>query len=370
MMKAARIRWIALAVLLVLLAATPLWSAKLKDIASFGGVRPNQLIGYGLVVGLNKTGDGNSMRATTVSIVNMLQSMGITIEQRDIKSGNCAAVMVTATLPAFARQGMRLDVTVSSIGDAKSLQGGTLVMCPLRGPDGKVYAVAQGPMSIGGFSAGGGGGASVTRNYPTVGSIPSGALVEREVLFEFNDLNEVTVALDVDDFSTAVDVAAKVNEVLQGDYARALDSRTVNVKVPAAFAGNVAYLLARIEGIDVSPQTTAHVVVNERTGTVVMGADVRISPVAIAHGNLHVMVTANPVVSQPAPMSGGQTVVTRQTNVTVEEGQANLFSLPAQSSIGDLVAALNAIGVTPRDLVAILQAIKAAGALQAQLDIM
>jgi flagellar P-ring protein precursor FlgI len=341
----------------------------LKDIASFGGVRTNQLVGYGLVVGLNKSGDGNSMRATTVSIVNMLQSMGITVDPRDVKSGNCAAVMVTATLPPFARQGQRLDVTVSSIGDAKSLQGGTLIMCPLRGPDSHVYAVAQGPLSIGGFSAGGGG-TSVTSNHPTVGQIPNGGLVEREVPFRLNDLNEVTISLDVQDFTTAVEVAVKINEALHGDFARAADSRTITVKVPPTFEGNVAYLFARIESIDVVMHTSARVVVNERTGTVVMGADVRISPVAIAHGNLHVMITTTPVVSQPAPLSGGRTVVTRQTQVTVAESQAALFSVPAQSSIGDLVAALNAIGVTPRDLVAILQAIKAAGALQAQLEIM
>lgn len=349
--------------------ATPLFAAKLKDIASFGGVRANQLIGYGLVVGLNKTGDGNSMRSTTASIINMLQSMGISVEERDVKSGNVAAVMVTAMLPPFARQGMKLDVTVSSIGDAKSLQGGLLVMCPLSGPDGHVYAVAQGAISIGGFAAGGGG-SGVTSNHPTVGQIPSGALVEREIPFRFDDLEEITIALDVQDFSTAVQVAKKINDLLGGTPAQAIDSRTIKVKIPVSYNGNVAQLLARIELIEVQPDTMARVVVNERTGTVVMGAEVRISSVAISHGNLHVMITSTPVISQPAPLSQGQTVVTQQTTVEVSEEEARLFVLPDQTTIGDLVAALNAIGVTPRDLVAILQAVKAAGALQAQLEIM
>jgi len=355
--------------LLTAIFAAPAQGAKLKDIASFGGVRSNQLIGYGLVVGLNKTGDGNSMRSTTISIVNMLQSMGITVDQRSIKSGNVAAVMVTSTLPPFARQGMKLDIAVSSIGDAKSLQGGTLVMCPLKGPDGQVYAVAQGSVSIGGFSAGGEGD-NVTRNHPTVGTIPSGAIVEREIPFEINNLHEVTIALDVQDFSTAVRVASSINYELGGQPARAIDSRTITVDVPEAYHSNVAALMARIEKIDVNPETITRVVVNERTGTVVMGADVRISPVAIAHGNLHVQITSQPMVSQPGMLSGGQTVVTQQQSVQVSEEDVRLFVMPGQTSIGDLVTALNAIGVSPRDLVAILQAIKAAGALQAQLDIM
>jgi len=360
--------WLAI-FLSTLVVGNQVQAARLKDIANFGGVRANQLIGYGLVVGLNKTGDGNSMISTTKSIMNMLQSMNITVGSRDIKSGNVAAVMVTATLPPFARQGMKLDVAVSSIGDAKSLEGGTLVQCPLRGPDGLVYAVAQGQLSIGGFSAGGGDN-QVTKNHPTVGNIPSGSIVEREVPFKINDLNEVTVALNADDFNTAARAAGAINQELNASLARAIDSRTIMIQVPEAYKNNVAGLLAKIEVVEVTPETAARVVVNERTGTVVMGENVRINPVAIAHGNIHVQISSTPIVSQPAPLSGGKTVVVKQKNVSVSEEKAQLFVLPNQSSIGDLVVALNAVGVTPRDLVAILQAIKAAGALQAQLEIM
>lgn len=364
-------RWtwfFALASIAALLTADVAGAARLKDIASFGGVRSNMLIGYGLVVGLNKTGDGNSMRSTTNSIVNMLASVGVKVEQRDIKSGNSAAVMVTAKLPAFARQGQRLDVTVSSIGDAKSLQGGTLIMCPIKGPDGRVYAVAQGSVSIGGFSAGGEGD-SVVKNHPTAGMVPAGALVEKEIAINLNTLDRVTIALDVQDFSTAQRAAAAINHELGASGALALDSRTIQLDVPEAYAGNVPALLARIESVDVEPETIAKVVVNERTGTVVMGSQVRLSSVAIAHGNIHVKIASMPVISQPAPFSGGQTVVTTQKSVVVSEEAGQLFELPPQTSIGDLITALNAVGVSPRDLVAILQAIKAAGALQAQLEI-
>ncbi|HPQ69970.1 MAG TPA: flagellar basal body P-ring protein FlgI [bacterium] len=361
--------WIIAAALLVAIFAAPVHAAKIKDIATFGGVRPNQLVGYGLVVGLNKTGDGNSMRSTTVSIMNMLTAMGVKVDQRDIKSGNVAAVMVTASLPAFSRQGMKLDVACSSIGDAKSLQGGMLIMTPLKGPDGQVYAVAQGPVSIGGFSAGDQD-EGVTKNHPTVGQIPSGALVEREIPFRIKDLSTVTIALDQQDFTTATRTAQAINDELGGEPATAVDSRTVKVEVPEAYKNQVPQLMARIESLDVQPSRIAKVVVNERTGTVVMGADVRIDPVAISHGNLRIQITSTPVISQPGALSGGQTVVGQQKGVAATEEEARLFVMPAQTSIGDVVMALNAIGVTPRDLVAILQAIKAAGALQAQLEIM
>lgn len=351
------------------LGALPARAARLKDLADFVGVRSNPLIGYGLVVGLNKTGDGNSMRSTTMSILNMLNSVGVKVDQRDIKSGNVAAVMVTAQLPPFVRQGQKLDVTVSSIGDAKSLQGGTLMMCPLKAPDGLIYAVAQGPVSIGGFSAGGGND-TVTKNHPTAGAIPSGALVEREVQLDINNQDTLTIALETPDFSTAARAASSINTELSGTGARAMDSRTIEVQVPEGYKKNVAGLIARIESVDVQTEMPAKVVVNERTGTVVIGSDVRISPVAIAHGNIHIKIASTPSVSQPAPLSGGQTAVTQQKSVVVAEDAGQLFSLPYQTSIGDLVTALNAIGVTPRDLVAILQAIKSAGALQAQLEIM
>jgi flagellar P-ring protein FlgI len=358
----------ALVALIALTLVPPAGAARLKDIASFGGVRANDLVGYGLVVGLAKSGDGNSMRSTTNSILNMLSSMGVKVEQRDIKSGNVAAVMVMAKLPAFSRTGQRLDVTVSSIGDAKSLQGGILVMCPLKGADGRVYAVAQGSVSIGGFAAGGGGD-SVVKNHPTAGMVPNGALVEREVVMQLNNLKEITVALDTQDFTTAARTAAGINHELGGTPARAVDSRTIKVDVPAAYTGNIPSLLARIETVDVVPETIAKVVVNERTGTVVMGSNVRLSPVAIAHGNIHVQISTTPIVSQPGALSGGDTVVTQDTKVVVSEDAGQLFILPGQSTIGDLVTSLNAVGISPRDLVAILQAIKSAGALQAQLEI-
>lgn len=355
-----------------LVMALLLWTAgaqgaRLKDIATFDGVRGNQLTGYGVVVGLNKTGDGNSMRATTNSILNVLSSMGVKVEQRDIKSGNVAAVMVTADLPAFSRQGQRIDVTVSSLGDAKSLQGGTLILCPLKAPDNQVYAVAQGPVSIGGFTAGDEGG--VTKNHPTAGRIPAGALVEREIPLNPNNWQEITVALDMQDFSTAVRAANEINRELGGIPARAVDSRTIKIAVPDAYSGKVPELFARIENVDITTEMIAKVIVNERTGTVVMGANVRVHPVAIAHGNIHVKISKTPVISQPGPMSGGQTVVTEATNVVVTEDRGQMFVLPDQITIGDLVTALNAVGVTPRDLVAILQSIKTAGALQAQLEI-
>jgi flagellar P-ring protein precursor FlgI len=309
------------------------------------------------------------MRSTTMSILNLLASMGVKVDQRDIKSGNVAAVMVTTNLPPFARQGQRLDVTVSSIGDSKSLQGGTLVLCPLKAPDGLVYAVAQGPVSIGGFLAGGGGD-SVVKNHTTAGAIPSGALVEREIQLDLNNLPEVTIALETPDFSTAMRAAAAINQELGGVPAKAIDSRTIQLGVPEAYHRNVAALLARIESVDVQPEAVAKVVVNERTGTVVMGADVRVNPVAIAHGNIHVKITTTVGVSQPPPLSLGTTAVTQQKNVVVSEDAGQMFVLPGQTTIGDLVTALNAVGITPRDLVAILQAIKAAGALQAQLEIM
>ncbi|MDP8224529.1 MAG: flagellar basal body P-ring protein FlgI [Candidatus Lernaella stagnicola] len=362
-----RLAWL-IAIFVTVAFAVPAGAARLKDIADFGGVRSNQLVGYGLVVGLNKTGDGNSMRSTTNSILNMLTSMGVKVEQRDIKSGNVAAVMVTATLPPFARQGQKLDVTVSSVGDAKSLQGGTLIMCPLKGPDSRTYAVAQGAVSIGGYAAGGGGD-SVTKNHPTAGIVPSGAMVEHEVTVMLNALKEVTIAMSSQDFSTAMRAANAINQDLGGEGARAVDSRTIRLTVPEAYKGNIPALMARIENVDVQPETIAKVIVNERTGTVVMGSNVRLSPVAIAHGNIHVKIATTPVISQPGALSGGQTVVTQNTNVVVTEDGGQMFMLPIQTSIGDLVTALNAVGVSARDLVAILQAIKAAGALQAQLEI-
>lgn len=343
-------------------------ASRLKDIVNIKGVRANQLIGYGLVIGLNKTGDGNSSKFTKTSLVNMLESMGVTVDTKSVRTGNAAAVMVTAELPPFAKQGNRLDILVSSIGDAKSLQGGTLLLTPLRGADGNIYAVAQGPLSTGGFAAIAGGN-SVSKNHPTVGIISDGAIVEREVLFEFNSMENLELSLHNSDFSTAARVAAAINQNLGPTVARATDSRTIQVRIPDGYQSNLVSLMARIEGIDIAPDTYAKVVINERTGTIVMGHNVRISTVAISQGNLHIQVRSTPVISQPQPFSAGQTVVAEQQDVSVAESQGEVTLVDSGTSIGDLVRALNAIGVTPRDLVAILQAIKASGALQASLSI-
>jgi flagellar P-ring protein FlgI len=358
-----------LAVLALALAiAAPAHAIRLKDVADFEGVRPNKLIGYGLVIGLTKTGDGNSVKFTRTTITNMLENMGVTVDPKDVKSGNAAAVMITAELPPFSRQGSRIDVTVSSIGDAKSLQGGMLLLTPLKGPDGNIYAVAQGAVSVGGFSAEAGGD-SVTKNHTTVGTVPGGGIVEREIPFEFNNQNEISVSLFSGDFSTANRTAFTINQDMGSDSARAIDNRTIRIKVPDSFRSNLVGLMARIENLEVVPDQSAKIVLNERTGTVVMGANVQISTIAISHGNLHIKVRSTPNVSQPSPLSGGRTTVTTQKEIVAVEESRNLFVVESGATIGDLVRALNAVGVTPRDLVAILQSIKAAGALQASLEI-
>lgn len=354
--------------MLALAMAADAHAVRIKDVATIEGVRTNKLVGYGLVVGLQKSGDGNSVKFTKASISNMLENMGVTVSPNDVKSGNAASVMVTAELPAFARQGMNIDVSVSSIGDAKSLQGGTLLLTPLKGSDGQIYAVAQGAVSVGGFAAEGAGD-SVTKNHPTVGSIPSGAIVERDLPYEFNTQGDLRLTLGTGDFTTVAAAAASINEQIGATIAQPLDSRTIRVQVPEAYRQNVVTLMAQIENIDISTDRVAKVVVNEKTGTVVMGANVRISTIAISHGNLHVRIRSTQNVSQPAPLSGGRTVVTTQGSVSAVEDPGQLFIVEAEPTIGDLVRALNAVGVTPRDLVAILQSIKSAGALEAQLEI-
>ena len=343
-------------------------ATRLKDVADVQGVRPNQLIGYGLVVGLNGSGDGTQAQFTIQSIVNMLERMGINVDPKQVKVKNVASVMVTADMPPFAKIGQKIDVVVSSLGDAKSLQGGTLLLTPLKGADGKVYAMAQGPLSIGGFAAGGGG-ASVQKNHPTAGRIPNGATIEREIPLSLNAKKQIHISLRNPDFTTVVRAVDAVNQLVGQKVAFPLDAETFVVNVPRRYKGNVVGLLAAIENCEINPDHKAEVVLDERTGTVVIGADVRLSPVAIAHGNLSIKITNNPEVSQPAPFGQGQTVVTPNTQVEAEEQKARLLSIPAQNTIGDLVSALNAIGVTPRDLISILQSIKAAGALRAELKV-
>jgi flagellar P-ring protein precursor FlgI len=345
-------------------------AARVKDISNIAGVRDNQLIGYGLVVGLNGTGDGGNTAFTTQSISSMLRALGITVNPKDIKARNVAAVMVTASLPPFARAGGRVDIVVSSMGDAKSLHGGTLLLTPLRAPDGEIYAVAQGPLTVGGFAAGGATGSAVQKNHPTVGHIAAGALVEREVPGQFAGREQVTLTLHNPDFTTSSRLVQTINDQVGETVARALDSGTVQIQVPALFRTHIVEFVSALENMEVIPDTVAKVVLDERTGTVVIGENVRISTVAIAHGSLSIEIKESLQVSQPPPLSQGRTVVTPESDVRVQEEKANVLLLSQAVTIRDLVRGLNSIGVTPRDLIAIFQAIKAAGALQAQLEIM
>jgi flagellar P-ring protein precursor FlgI len=345
-------------------------AARIKDIADVEGVRPNQLTGYGVVVGLEGTGDGQQSLFTIQSILSMLRRRGVTIsvDPRQIRVKNAAAVVVTASLPPFARSGNRIDVQLSSIGDAKSLRGGTLVMTPLIAADQQVYAVAQGPVSIGGGFAASAAGASATSGHPTVGVISGGALVEREVPVELGADGILRLSLHESDFTTASRVALAINGYVGADAATAVDPATVEVRLAAGEPAMA--LLPGIETLEVAPDRRARVIVNERTGTVIMGEDVRIAPVAIAHGSLQIQIKTDLGVSQPAPFSQGETVVVPDSTIQVQEGQSkHVAVLRAGINLGQLVSGLNALGVTPQDLIAVLQAIKAAGALDAELDV-
>ena len=367
--RSGKMRWIYVAWLSLL--AFPSWSGavRIKDLADINGVRENQLVGYGLVVGLDGTGDGKKSLFTVQSMVSMLEKMGVTINPSEIAVANVAAVMVTAALPPFAKSGNRIDVLVSSIGDAKNLQGGTLLMTPLKAANGQTYAVAQGPVSTGGFQATGVG-PGVQKNFPTVGRVVGGALVEREVELDLNSRRDLTLSIRDPDFTTAMRMTEAINALFYDHIAEARDAGTVQIKVPMAYLGNIVGLVSMIEKLDVNPDMGAKVVINERTGTVVMGENVRISTVAIAHGNLSIVIKESPQVSQPLPFSeGGQTVVTPNSDVSVKEDTKQLVLMESGASIGDVVGALNALGVSPRDLIAIFQAIKAAGALQAELEV-
>ena len=345
-------------------------AARLKDIASVQGLRENQLVGYGLVVGLAGTGDGTQVKFTIKSIRNIMERMGIiSIDPNQVKVKNVAAVLVTAKMPPLAKIGQKIDVVVSSLGDAKSLLGGTLILTPLKGIDGKIYALAQGPVSVGGYSAGGAG-ANVQKNHPTAGRIPNGATVEREIPVNLLAKKELKINLFQPDFTTVGRAVDAINDVLGAPFAKAIDAETIKVRVPPEFEGSPVSLMSAIENVEISPDTKARVVLDERTGTVVMGKDVRISTVAVAHGNLSIQIKESPQVSQPAPFSRqGQTVVTPGTEVKVNEGGGKLVVLKHGSTIGELVSALNAVGVTPRDLIAIMQSIKASGALQADIQV-
>ncbi len=344
-------------------------AARIKDIAYFMGSRANDLIGYGLVVGLNGTGDNTNTQFTVNTLANLLDNMGIHVDPTQTKIKNVAAVMVTAKLPPFSRIGTRIDLEASSIGDAKSLEGGTLLMTPLKGPDGKVYAVAQGPVSTGGFAVSGASGSSVQKNHPTVGFISGGGLVEKEVTVHYAGLPSLDLVLKTPDFTTATKTAAAIGSAIPGVSARAVDAGTVRLEVPPSQRDETVAMITRIENLQVQPDVVAKVVVNERTGTIVMGENVRISPVAVAHGSLTVQITEQKSVSQPLPFSQGQTKVVPQTSIQVQEGKGSLAVLGGGITIGQVIQGLNAIGATPRDLINILQSIKAAGAMQAELEL-
>jgi flagellar P-ring protein FlgI len=344
-------------------------SARLKDIASVQGAAQTPLIGYGLVVGLNKTGDRRQTIFSAQTLANMLERFGIAVAPGEIKIENVAAVMVTAQLNPYAQAGGRVDVTASSIGDARSLQGGTLMPTPLRGPDGRVVALAQGPLSLGGFGAGNGDN-SVQVNHLTVGRVPGGGLVQEARQWAPPAGGVLRLTLHEPDFISATRVARAINMELGTEAAKALDAGSVAVQVPQEFRATVPELIARIEPLPVSLDVVARVVINERTGTVVMGGDVRLGPAAVAHGNLSVRIATQFDVSQPAPLSNGQTTVVPQTELDVNEGDAQLVTLDAGTTLADVVRALNLLGVTPRDIIAVMQALKAAGALRAEIVVL
>jgi flagellar P-ring protein precursor FlgI len=345
-------------------------TSRIKDLANIEGVRQNQLIGYGLVVGLNGTGDTlNNVPFTKQSLTAMLERLGVNVRGATMRTGNVAAVMVTANLPAFGTQGTRIDVTVSALGDAKSLQGGTLLVTPLLGADGNVYAVGQGSVAINGFQAEGEA-AKIVRGVPTVGRIANGAIIEREIDFALNRLNQVRLALRNADFTTAKRIAAAINDFIGANTAEPLDQSTVQVNVPKQYAGNVVSLLTEIEQLQIEPDLAAKIVIDERSGIIVMGRDVRVSTVAVAQGNLTVTISETPQVSQPAPFSRGQTRVVPRTKIGVQEDGKKFAVVREGVSLQQLVDGLNALGIGPRDLIAILQAIKAAGAIQAEIEVM
>jgi flagellar P-ring protein FlgI len=344
-------------------------TVRVKDVAEIEGVRGNQLVGYGLVIGLNRTGDRvQQNQYVKQTLTNALERMGVTASADAIKPENVASVIVTATLPPFARQGSKIDATVSSIGDARSLQGGLLVLSPLKGVDGQTYALAQGPVSIGGIAAGDGGN-KVEVNHPTVGRVPSGATVERTVATDFAENGALTLVLRHDDFTTASRLSRAVNARFGTGTARALDGRNVSVRVPDEARDDRVGFVAELETLRLQTDAVAKVVINERTGTIVMGRDVRVSAVAVSQGGVTIRVGTEFEVSQPSVLSrSGETVTVPRTSVEVEERRPESVVLPEGASVDEVVRGLRAVGVSARDVISILQAIKAAGALSAELE--
>jgi flagellar P-ring protein precursor FlgI len=344
--------------------------SRVKDLVDVDGIRDNMLVGYGLVVGLNGSGDSlKNAPFTQQTLQTMLERMGVNTRGQTMQTKNTAAVMVTANLPAFAAQGTRIDVSVSALGDAKSLQGGTLLVTPLFGADGQIYALGQGPVAIGGFTASGDA-ASVTRGVPTAGRISNGAIVEREIPFQLASQSNLRLSLHNPDLTTATRIAAAVNNYLGTDIADVSDPSTVHLSVPASYPKGVVGLLTDVEQVKVDPDQPAKVVIDEQSGVIVMGSDVRISTIAIAQGNLTIRVTETPEVSQPGPFSKGTTTTVPRTSIQVDDSKGNRMAVLKEGvSLQNLVDGLNALGVGPRDIISILQAIKAAGALQAEIQV-
>ncbi|MCC4243215.1 flagellar basal body P-ring protein FlgI [Stappia indica] len=357
--------------LVVTLASPASAASRIKDIADFEGIRDNQLIGYGLVVGLQGTGDSlRNAPFTRQSLEAMLERLGVNTRGFNLNTQNVAAVMVTANLPAFSTQGTRIDVSVSALGDANSLQGGTLLVTPLLGADGEVYAIAQGPLAIGGFSAQGDA-ASVVRGVPTSGRIANGALVEREIDFKLASMTSLRLALRNPDLTTARRMALAVNELIGLPTAEPLDPATVRIDLPRQFNGNIVDLLTDIEQLIIEPDLPARIVIDENSGIIVMGQNVKVSTVAIAQGNLTVTVAESPTVVQPLPFANGQTALEPRTDILVDDASDNKLAVVRESvTLQQLVDGLNALGIGPRDMISILQAIKAAGALQAEIELM
>lgn len=344
-------------------------TVRIKDIATVEGIRDNPIMGYGVVVGLNRTGDSQQTVFSIQTLANLLQRMGLQIPAASVRVNNIAAVFVTATLPPFARPGMKIDVTVSSIGDAKSLAGGILLMTPLKSSNGSVYAVAQGPLTLGGYSAGGGGNSKVV-NHLTVGRIPDGANVEQDSSVVLTSMNTLSLLLRDPDFGMATDIAGIINKEIGKDVAHAVDSRRVEISAPNANSGGVPSLMARIDALEIQIHAIAKVVVNERTGTIVMGGAMKIGPCSILQGNLAIEIATKYDVSQPLPQSKGETVVVPEAEVQATEKTAQLIQLKQGATVEDLVRGLQNMGATARDIVSILQAIKAAHALEADLEVL
>ena len=363
------ITFLVLALVVLTVTGVDVEAARVKDIAGFEGARPNQLIGYGLIVGLNGSGDDDKTEFTYQSLSSMLQRMGIVVDKEEVDLDNVAGVMVTATLPPFAKVGTRIDVLVSSMGNAEDLQGGTLLLTPLSAPDGNVYAVAQGAISIGGFSAGGPAGGGVQKNHPTVGYIPGGGIIERELPRNLMEGQTISLNLNNPDFTTCLRLTEVINRGLGEETARPMDAGTVKIKVPLESQEKLVEFISLVENLEIAPDSIAKIVLNERTGTVIMGEKVRISTVAVSHGNLSIIIKESARVSQPLPFSEGETVVTPETSVAVMEESKRLVVVPEGVNIREVVKGLNSIGVSPRDLISILQAIRASGALQAELVI-